>query len=62
MADSLEDAAKKGGETDVSVKANEQLYVCKTKCYYNGWVYEIGDTMVAPKDVKVPEHFAKASK
>ena len=33
------------------------MYICRTKCYFNGRLYGVGDKVDFPAELKVPEHF-----
>ena len=37
-------------------------YICVTKCYFHGKLYEKGDSAAFAKGVKVPEHFKATEK
>jgi hypothetical protein len=37
-------------------------YVCATKCYWSGRLWEVGDEFVAPPGTKVPEHFEQSQR
>jgi hypothetical protein len=35
------------------------IYVCRTKCFWNGRLYEVGDTAEVDSAVIPPEHFIR---
>ena len=56
---SLEEAAKAQPETKTQAKADskEKTYVCEVKCFFDGQLFNVGDTLKTSKTV--PAHFKK---
>ena len=55
------DTPEKDNELETAAKpvSKESKYVCKTKCYHKGVLYNIGDIYNAAAGEKLPEHFVK---
>lgn len=41
-------------------KGKEITYVCNTKCFFDGQIYKVGDTVTVASAVKLPPYFEKA--
>jgi hypothetical protein len=57
----MADTAEKTTELEKAAKPASKgvKYVCKTKCFYAGKLYNIDDVYIADAGEKVPEHFVK---
>lgn len=57
----MADTREKDNELEKAAKpvSKDTKYVCKTKCFYAGLLFNVGDVYVAEAGEKVPPHFVK---